>query len=109
MLTDADGGDDERSMRLRTRGAGRAPAVRLLRLRDDVLPSLRHSPGIGDLLPRLRGVAAGHGGRARGRAVRAPLRLARRQGRTTMTTACHRRTPPQQDRPTPSADFGTPV
>src|SRR6266513_4776977 len=74
MRADANGGDDGRSMRMRTRGAERARALRLLRLRHHVLPRVHHSPGVGDLLPRLRGVAAGDARRARGGAVRGAVR-----------------------------------
>jgi len=69
-----DGGGDERAMRMRTRGAERG-AVRLFRLRHDVLPRVHHSPGVGDVLPPLRGNTAGDRGRPRGHAVRAALSI----------------------------------
>src|SRR5262249_26080906 len=104
---DANGGDDGCPMWMRTRGAERAGALRLFRLRHDVLPRLHHSPGIRDLLPRLRGVAAGDGGRARGRSVRAPLRTP--VGGIAMSTACHCGMTLEPDRQAACAEWGTTI
>src|SRR5262249_5982862 len=92
-------------MRMWTRGFQRPGAVWLLRVRDDLLPRLHHSPGVGDLLPRMRGVAAGDGDRARGRRLRAALNQS--GGGTTMSTACHCGMTLERDRQASCAECGT--